>query len=333
MPRQSRIDAPGALHHVIVRGIERRRIFLDRADGDAFVGRLSQVLLDTSTPCFAWALLPNHFHLLLRTGKAPLSSVMRRLLTGYAVWFNRRHKRHGHLLQNRYKSILCEEEPYLLELVRYIHLNPLRAGVVDSLEALARYPYCGHGTILGKARRDWQDTGYVLRFFAANQGEARRRYVRFVREGEKQGRRPELVGGGLRRSLKGWGETGKAGREARVMSDERILGREDFVLRALRGAEEAMTRRAALKRKGYTLKKLARRVCEVLSFKEAELLSSQRSRRISEARSLLCYWAVEEMGETGASVARFLGVTQPAASIATRRGRRIAREGKYRLEG
>lgn len=258
---------------------------------------------------------------------------MRRLLTGYAVQFNRRHKRHGHLFQNRYKSILCQEEPYLLELVRYVHLNPVRAGIVDSLETLARYPYCGHGAILGKVQRDWQDTLYVLRLFAANPGEARRRYAQFVREGEKQGRRPELTGGGPRRSLKGWAETGKAGRETRVMSDERILGRGDFVLEALRAAEEAMTRRSALKRKGYNLKKLARRVCELFSLKEAELLSFQRSRHISKSRSLLCHFAVDDLGETGASVARFLGVTQPAVSIAARRGREIAKEGRYRLEG
>ena len=149
MPRKARIDAPGALHHIICRGIERRRIFYDNADRDDFVKRLSVILSDTATPCYAWALIPNHFHLFLRTGTAPLSTVMRRLLTGYAVSFNRRHRRHGHVFQNRYKSILCQEDPYLLELVRYIHLNPLRARVVSGLKELDRYPYGGlRGTSL-----------------------------------------------------------------------------------------------------------------------------------------------------------------------------------------
>ena len=89
---------------------------------------------------FCWALIPNHFHLLLQTGKSPIANVMRRLLTGYSVKFNRRHKRHGHLFQNRYKSILVQEEPYLLELVRYLHLNPLRAGIVSTLEELQIFP-------------------------------------------------------------------------------------------------------------------------------------------------------------------------------------------------
>ncbi len=112
MPRKARIDAPGALHHIIVRGIEQRQIFRDDRDRDQFIQRLSDVLTETDTPCYAWALMPNHVHLLLKTGLTPIATIMRRLLTGYAVYFNRRHRRHGHLFQNRYKSILCQEEPY-----------------------------------------------------------------------------------------------------------------------------------------------------------------------------------------------------------------------------
>ena len=106
MPRKARIDAPGALHHIIVRGIDRRKIFFDDFDRADFLNRLGLMLSESKTPCFAWTLIPNHLHLLLRTGAAPIATVMRRLLTGYAVSFNRRHRRHGHLFQNRYKSIL-----------------------------------------------------------------------------------------------------------------------------------------------------------------------------------------------------------------------------------
>jgi REP-associated tyrosine transposase len=124
------------LSEEFVRGIERRKIFYDDNDRGNFLDRLGVILTDTKTPCFAWALIPNHLHLLLRTGTAPIATVMRRLLTGYAVSFNRRHRRHGQLFQNRYKSVLCQEDPYLLELVRYIHLNPLRAGLVSDLGKL-----------------------------------------------------------------------------------------------------------------------------------------------------------------------------------------------------
>ena len=126
MPRSSRLDAPGVLHHVMGRGIERKEIFIDNKDRGDFITRLTTLADDGSMDIYAFALLPNHFHLLCKTKKRPLSSSMRKLLTGYAVRFNRRHKRHGHLFQNRYKSIVCQEDAYLLELVRYIHLNLLR---------------------------------------------------------------------------------------------------------------------------------------------------------------------------------------------------------------
>ena len=92
MPRKSRIDAPGALHHIIARGIDRKKIFRDHADQHGFLERLNDILSDTQTKCFAWSLMPNHFHLLLKTGSTPISHVMRRLLTGYAVNFNKRYR-------------------------------------------------------------------------------------------------------------------------------------------------------------------------------------------------------------------------------------------------
>ena len=165
MPRKARIDAPGALHQIIVRGIERRRIFSDDQDRDNFIERLGDIVTETQTYCFAWALIPNHAHILLRTGPTALATIMRRLLTGYAVSYNRRHRRHGHLFQNRYKSILCQEDTYLLELVRYIHLNPLRAKIVKTLTDSDKYPYSGHSALMGKVQIEFQATDYVLRLF------------------------------------------------------------------------------------------------------------------------------------------------------------------------
>ncbi len=124
MPRLARLDAPGVFHHIIIRGIERRKIFRDNRDREDFFERLGKLLLETKTGCFAWAFLPNHAHLFLRTGEVPLATLMRRLLTGYVVSFNRRHKRHGHLLQNRDKSMVYQEETYLQELVRGIQGTP-----------------------------------------------------------------------------------------------------------------------------------------------------------------------------------------------------------------
>ena len=152
MPRSSRLDAPGVLHHVMGRGIERKEIFIDNKDREDFITRLAALADDGSMDIYAFALLPNHFHLLCKTKKRPLSSSMRKLLTGYAVRFNRRHKRHGHLFQNRYKSIVCQEDAYLLELVRYIHLNLLRAGIVKSMRGLNKSAWSGH-SVKGDAVR------------------------------------------------------------------------------------------------------------------------------------------------------------------------------------
>jgi len=167
MPRQPRLDAPGLLQHVMARGIEGREIFQDDKDRESFLDRLAAILGETHTQCYAWSLIPNHFHLLLRTGPTPLSKVMRRLMTGYAVTFNRRHKRSGHLFQNRYKSIVCEEDPYLLELIRYIHLNPLRASLVKDLKELDKYPWTGHSTILGRRKNSLIPEAFTGKSFSA----------------------------------------------------------------------------------------------------------------------------------------------------------------------
>jgi putative transposase len=183
MPRKSRLDIPGLLQHVIVRGTDRSDIFLDDEDRQQFMDRFGSLLVETGTDCFAWALIPNHFHLLLRCNHSNLSSLIRRLLTGYAVTFNRRHARSGHLFQNRYKSIVCEEEPYLLELIRYIHLNPLRAGLVKDLEELAFYPWSGHAVLLGRKVLDGQTIDEILALFAKSKNKARRAYRQFLLDG------------------------------------------------------------------------------------------------------------------------------------------------------
>jgi REP element-mobilizing transposase RayT len=188
----------------MMRGLERRVIFTDDVDRADFVARLATLAEAGAFLVYAWALLPNHAHLLLRTGTRPLPRRMRSLLTGYAGAVNRRHQRVGHLFQNRYKSILVEADAYLRELVRYLHLNPLRAQVVATLRALDRSPWTGHSALLGTVPRPWQDTRTILTQFGAPPARARRAYRAFLAAGIPQGRRPELQGGGLLRSLGGW---------------------------------------------------------------------------------------------------------------------------------
>jgi putative transposase len=333
MPRKARLDAPGALHHIIVRGIERRNIFRDDADRDDFLERLGGILRDSRTRCFAWALVPNHFHLLLRTGLVPISSVMRRLLTGYAITFNLRHRRRGHLFQNRYKSILCQEDAYLLELVRYIHLNPLRAKLVPDLKALNRYRFCGHGALLGRFRIDWQDTAYVLKQFGNRAGVSRRRYQEYVQEGAMQGRRPELVGGGLVRSLGGWKAVkGLRGMGEKIKGDERILGDSDFVESVLKTSNERLERRTQLRAAGYDFVRLVQRVAALFEMPSQEVLREGRFVRTVAARSVLCYWANRELGISTVELARRLNIAQSTVTQSVERGEKVVSEKQFIME-
>ncbi|MBI4537624.1 MAG: transposase [candidate division NC10 bacterium] len=333
MPRGRRLDAPGVLHHIMIRGIERRTIFRDDTDREDFLARLARHLVATQTACYAWALLPNHAHLLLRTGTRPLATLMRRVLTGYAVRFNRRHKRRGVLFQNRYKSVVCQEEPYLLELVRYIHLNPLRARIVASMPELNRYPYCGQSALLGKFLRPWQATATVLQYFGQKKGRARAAYAAFVSAGIPQGRRPDLVGGGLMRSLGGWAAVTqhRGRRETPVMGDERILGDTDFVEAILAQANEQFTRQYALQRQGVDFARVVARVAELCRMEPQEVMAKGRQPRKVTARSLLCFWAVRELDLPLTTLARRLHLSPSGIGYAVQRGEAIARANQYEL--
>lgn len=332
MPRKARIDAPGALHHIIVRGIEKKPIFRDNTDRDNILQRVGHILAESSTPCYAWTLMPNHLHLLLKTGLKPISTVMRQLLTGHAVYFNRRHKRYGHLFQNRYKSILCQEEAYLLELVRYIHLNPLRGGIVDSIQELKKFPYGGHSTMMGKCKQHWHMTDYVLGFFGNKASAARKAYHQFVEKGISLGKRRELTGGGLVRSAGGWSALiGLRAAKLRLASDERILGDSDFVEAVLKTANEQLEKRYLLKTKGFDLPKVAEKVAELMNMPVEMVWEKSRRPQVVKARDLICYWANLELGVSITALAKQFGLSQPTVSVAVRRGEKIARENQYTL--
>jgi len=323
MPRQARLDAPGTLHHVMVRGIERTALFRDDQDRADFVARLARVAERGALAVAAWALLPNHAHLLVRTGTRPLPRSMRSLLTGYAGAFNRRHRRVGHLFQNRYKSILVEADAYLRELVRYLHLNPLRAQVVATLRALDRYPWTGHSALLGTVPRPWQDTRTILTQFGAPPARARRAYRAFLAAGIPQGRRPELQGGGLLRSLGGWaGLTAlRRGREA-YLGDARVLGSSAFVAAVQRELSPRVQRLVP----ACPLARLCAHICAHVGIAPAALQGGGRGPAVSRARAGIAYLWVERLGHPGRPLAPALGIHPAVVYQAARRGAAQARE-------
>jgi len=315
MPRQARLDTPGTLHHVIIRGIEKRPIVDDGKDKKEFVLRMGTLSTEEKTTIYAWTLLTNHAHILLRSGPYGVSKFMRRFLTGYAIYYNHRHKRHGHLFQNRYKSIICEEDAYFQELLRYIHLNPVRAHIVPTMAKLDTYPWCGHAVILGRRKHDWQDRGYVLRWFGKNEKEATKNYRRYVQEGIPLGSRPELVGGGLIRSLGGWSTVISMRRHGdRDVSDERILGNGDFVEQILNEADELVKRQLPENNQKNIVVALIQEICHERGVNIKELNSGSRRRFVSEARRIIACRLVREYGIPLSEVARYLGVTTSAVS-------------------
>ncbi len=317
MPRKARLDIPGLLQHVIVRGIERKKIFFDDTDRRLFVARLSTLLEETDTDCFAWALIPNHFHLLLRPNRIELKQFMSRLLTGYAVNFNHRHSRAGHLFQNRYKSIVCEEDSYLLELVRYIHLNPLRAKLVSDLAGLHRYPWSGHAVLMGKQEMAGQAIKEVYYHFGKSMQKGRQGYLEFVSDGVGQGKRQDLVGGGLKRS-QGAQAVGAIEPES---FDERVLGSGEFVdgLRSQQRLREKML-------PGILLPELLLRVARYYGLDSAVLRRRSKDLAVTTARDVFCCLAVRELRHSGTEVGGMLGIRRAAVSHAVRRGERRVQE-------
>ena len=315
MPRRARLDVPGTLHHVIVRGIERCKIVNDVADRKNFVSRLGELASGTQTAIYAWALMTNHAHILLRSSEIGLSGFMRRLLTGYAISYNRRHRRWGHLFQNRYKSIVCDEDAYFKELVRYIHLNPLRAKLVKSVPQLDRYRWCGHSVLTGRIKHDWQHRDYVLKWFGQKEGEAKKAYRDYVHKAIKAGRRPDLVGGGLIRSQGGWSAVKALRRSGqRELSDARILGSGEFVERMIKEAEARIKYQLPVKEQNQKIDQFITKVCKNEKISINELRSGSRRKQVSAVRAQITIGLVKGYGVALSEVARRVGVSTAAIS-------------------
>jgi REP element-mobilizing transposase RayT len=316
----------------MVRGINGEKIFRDDRDYTGFLVRLEKALVASETPCYAWTLMPNHVHLLLQTGKVPIGRVMARVLTGHAISYNLRHRRSGKLYQNRFKSIVCDKEEYLLELVRYIHLNPLRSGIAKDLGDLVRFPWCGHGVLLGRRQAGWQAIDVVLKRFGSGIGRARSAYAVFVAEGVKAGHRPELTGGGLLRSAGGVVEFVRRRRSGEEMlGDERVLGEGDFVERIMKKAEGWEDERSKKRRK-WSVAEVIARAARHAGIETSKVKGGSKIPAQCRARALACYWLVEDLGLPVVAAAKHLDISQPAVSKAVLRGKQIAESEGLKLE-
>ena len=245
---------------------------------------------------------------------------MSRLLTGYAHAYNRRNHRHGHLFQNRYKSILCEEEPYFLKLVSYIHLNPLRPGLVSSLEMLNGYPWSGHAVLMNRNGHGWQDREYVLGYFGKREGAAQKAYLEFVQEQMTLGRQPELTGGGLIRSAGGWSEVlSMKKRGEKQFSDERILGSGECVKELLDEAEEKVTASVPVFSRIDDAGMVLEQRCEATGISVLALKKGSKRRELALVRTELAVRFVVEYCLSYADAARILGTSASTVNQIFRR--------------
>ncbi len=261
MARRPRIHFPGALYHVITRGNRRQGIFLDEKDMKKLLAFLAEYKSRYPFRLYAYALMKNHLHLLVEVEEVPLGRIMQTLLFRYTRYFNRRYGKVGHLFQGRYKAIVCDKDAYLLELVRYIHLNPVRAKIVKKPE---EYLWTGHLTYLGRGRDDLIDEGFVLDQFSENKSWARRRYRQFVWE--------EIPSGHQEKYYK--------------VKDQRYLGEDSFInqIEAERSEPESWVYEVPLKA-------ISQEVSRVTGITEDRLYSATRDREGARGRGLVAYLA------------------------------------------
>ena len=342
MPRGPRSDAPGLLHHVWARGIERRKIFLSDEDRLDFLGRLGKACGEDGVLIYAWCLMDNHFHLQIRSGEKPLGVVMRRLLTGYAMGFNRRNARSGHLFQNRYKSTVVDDERYFLSLMRYIHLNPLRAGLVASVSALERYRWSGYSVLMGYRGLDWQDTDEVLSRFGKRVGPARRELSAFM--GLKEAREEvavfERLGVARNEKKEGKGRKTERGRGTGAPEgsrDGRIVGEGKFVRLVVEKARgdfgnRPLMRIEGAKQRGERFDRLVDAICDRFDVSKEELYGGNKRRAVSRARQVLSYVSTRCFGMSAAEVGRAIGVSGQGILKAAGQGRTVLGDMKLREE-
>lgn len=327
MPRMPRPDIPGLPVHVMARGIEKRDIYSDEHDRRAFLERLGRVIVETQTPILAFALMPNHFHLLLQRGAHPVASVMRRILTGYAVYFNKRHKRVGHLFQNRYKSIMCDDEVYLRQLIRYISINPVRTGIVPSVYELATYPYTGHAYMLGRVHAKWFDAEAVLPLFGSTLESAQASYEHYICDGLLPGKIGSQRGVGDDNSntinIHDGLRTGERGSVVEVDCVDGAICVGGEIPSSFSSNDARNKRNNGDNRSGHELDLAAvllDKLAGLYGIKIDEITGRSRAREVVEVRALFACLAYDIIGMPQAGIAKSLNVNRSAVARMMQRG-------------
>ena len=330
MPRRIRPDWECALHHIMVRGIDGKAVFTPEVNRIDLVNRFSELVPKTGTSVYAWAIMPNHVHILVRTGDEPISKFMHRLLTGYAISYNLRNERKGHVFQGRFKSILVQEEVYFVRLVKYIHLNPLKAHIVDELSALRSYKWCGHGSLLGVMNTPWQNTEYVLSKFRNESLSSENQYLKYLNEENTNKDTEELVSGNYL-----LGKNGITDATERKTCDLwsnccRVLGNKEFALSVIERLKNSGNR--FIRDRGNThesVEKLLEWATDIWGFPLDILQGSARSPGLSDARAVIACICSKHLGLSQTDCAVLLKMSRPGVRNAIKRGKILIAESEF----
>ncbi len=313
MPRMFRLESPGSLVHIMAHSVEEKPLFVDDKDKSEFISRFEKGLIKSGFHCYTWALMDNHYHLFLRTSEKPMSKLMRGLNGGYATYYNKRHGKHGPLFRNRFKSTLCQDQHYAAELVRYINLNPLRAGMVNSLEQLKKYIWCGHGCLMGDSSaigKTFQKREECLRRFGENEEEALKSYIDFLIQ--SCGGKPEIAGQlskvestEISGSCKGW---------------PTVIGDPEFVTQIMNKYKNLIHQNHRKADYPFIMGTIAQKVCLEYNITLPELKKRGRNNAIAFARAVFCYRLHIQEFIPLSVIASFLGTTISPIAILVQKG-------------
>ena len=322
MPRMSRLEVPGALHHIMAHSVSNKDMFRDDDDRKEFLKRLTKGLKKTEFDCYTWTLMDNHYHMLIRVNERKLEKLMRGLNGGYAQYYNKKYGMKGYVFQDRFKSVPCQDLDYAEQLIRYINLNPLRAGKVKSFAELEAYTWCGHGYLLGQKGafgEEFQNREECLRRFGEEEKQAIENYKKFLKENyvesnaQEAGKLPFIESTELVNSCKGL---------------PAVIGNPDFVKRAREQYRDVMNRKHRKVDHPKILEDAAELTCRNYNLNISELFKRGWSNTRTLARIHFCHHLYRNELIPPSVIARYLKITISPVTRMIDIGDALEREGK-----
>ncbi len=313
MPRVARVESPGSLFHIMAHSVEEKPLFADDQDKAEFLSRFEKALAKSRFICYTWALMDNHYHLFVRASENRMCKLMQGLNGGYAMYYNKRHGKHGPLFWGRFKALLCQDQNYAAQLIQYINLNPLRAGMVKSLELLKDYIWCGHSFLMGDKNgsgKNFQKREECLRRFGENEEQALKSYIEFLIEScgentETAGQLSKVEATEISGSWKGWPS---------------VIGDPEFVSDTLERYQDYLRRKHRVADYEYVLENIAQKVCQEYHISINELKRRGRKNARAFARAVFCYRLHVQEYIPLSVIARFLKTTISPVAVLVQKG-------------